>query len=464
MLNMFSQSLSKTASDLWSFIKRPEDKPDTAPGASGKLRVLLQVLLIDIVICMLLTGVLEGLERLGWYSTDSHAVAEMLYALPVWGMLLLGVVFIPLLEELIFRFGLRFRRGFFGVLFTIVLLVLAGFGFKLLPLLWALGVMLALGVVLVLYFINAYAIGNYLEQVWPRKYRYVFYTVAFLFGLIHITNFTDFNYASAALLLIPIIVAPQIWAGLALGYMRVKYGFFWGFYLHAAHNAFFFTLGLLFLSNVKEKLNISNENYTLKIEEHMRREETATSHSHIGHDTIAFENTKLDKVIADLLQKDRVSVQYEKSAHLGKSINLAYKGKTADMEQSRKHILAELQELYDFDVTTIDVEQEMWDIRLGDSSTLAHHIAEDSGPSKVTVTPIDITLENATVGELLKAVKEEFYLNVTDNTAQAGRYNFKLAKNGFEQLREELQSKYGITMQPRKIMAEQAVVSFRPKP
>ncbi|MBW7465926.1 membrane protease YdiL (CAAX protease family) [Pontibacter aydingkolensis] len=461
MLNTLSSSFRQTSSDLWHFIKNPVDAPDTGFSALGKLRVLLLVLLLDVILSIFLIGVLRGIEALGWYNSESHAVAEMMRHMPLWGFMVLGVIAIPLLEELVFRFGLRFRRGYFAVPFAIMLLTATGFAFYLLPLLWALGVLVALGVLMVLYLLNADAIGDYLEQVWPRKYRIVFYTVALLFGLIHITNFNDFNYASAAVLLVPVIVAPQIWAGLILGYMRVKHGFFWGFFLHAAHNAFFLTLALFFMGTLEEKLNISNENYTLKIEEHILKEPTASSLSHVGHDSIVFENIKLNDVIVSLLQKERTSTQFESNKSLGKTINLRYVSHTGNLAQNRDSVLANLQKLYKFDVTTLDLEQDMWDVELENTTVLAQHIAADTGLYRSTVTPVEITMENATVEQLLLTVKDEFYLHLTDKTAKPGKYNFKLAKNGFKQLRADLQQKYGLSLEPRKFMAEQAVVSFR---
>ncbi|MBC5992741.1 CPBP family intramembrane glutamic endopeptidase [Pontibacter cellulosilyticus] len=462
MLKTFTQPLRQTAISLWSFIKQPADAPADVKS-SGKFKVLLWVLIIDILVSTILVVPIEAVEWLGWYSADEHASYEMFNTFPMWGVLLLGVLVIPIMEEIIFRYGLRFRRSYFAALFAGLLVVCGGFAFYLLPLLWALVIVAVLFVLYVLYLLNAYAIGDYLEQIWPQKYRLVFYSVAVLFGLMHIANYTGFDYTSAAVLLIPVLIAPQIWAGFALGYMRVKYGFFWGLFLHVAHNAFFFSVALLFMSELKEKLNVSNDQYTLKVEEYMRPVATAGSQSTIDHDSVAFKNIKLEEVIIDLLQKEEDKIQFEESVYLKRNINLAFKSQVGDLAQNRKLVLAELQKLYKFDVTTVGVEQEMWDVALEDGSRLAPYQVEDKGESKVTVTPVDITLENATMEELLRTIKSEFYINLENKTQNEGKYNLKIAKNGFKQLREELLDKYGIVLQPRKIMAEQAVISFRSK-
>lgn len=55
----------------------------------------------------------------------------------------------------------------------------------------------------------------------------------FFFGLIHIGNFPEID---GFYWLIPILVAPQISAGIFLGYIRTKLGLLWSILLHAAHN------------------------------------------------------------------------------------------------------------------------------------------------------------------------------------------------------------------------------------
>lgn len=461
MPNTLPHQLKQTASDLWSFLKNPKDQPDTERGASGKLRVLLQVLLIDVILSFGLMGLLQVINLLGWYNADGHAVAEMLRALPVWAFLLLVIMVIPLVEELIFRYGLRFKRGYIFFVFTVILIVLGGFAFYLLPLVGALAVTVVLAVLLVLYLLNADAMGDFLEQVWPKMYGIVFYTVALLFGLVHITNFTSFNYASAAVLLVPVLIAPQIWAGLLIGYMRVKHGFFWGYFLHAGHNAFFFILALAFMSDLEEKLNIRNENYSLKVEEHHKLDAAVTSTISTGGDSITMVKLKLGDVIVQLLQKERGLVHHDNNAKLNKTISLDYKNYSTDTTENNERILAELQKLYKFEIITDNREQEIWDLKIEDSSILGNYAVEEAGPSKAIVSPTEITLENATLEVLLKTVNNTFPVILSNKTANTNRYNFKFAKKDFGQLKEDLKNKYGLALQSRMVLAEHVTIEFR---
>jgi hypothetical protein len=76
-----------------------------------------------------------------------------------------------------------------------------------------------------------------------KKYTYIFYFSAILFGIVHITNY---KLSYTILLLSPILIAPQILVG-SIGFLRVRYGFVWGFLLHALHNAVFVGIGILSL-------------------------------------------------------------------------------------------------------------------------------------------------------------------------------------------------------------------------
>jgi len=67
----------------------------------------------------------------------------------------------------------------------------------------------------------------------PTYFKYAYYTSVLLFGVIHISNFEGLDGQYWA---IPLLVSPQVSAGVFLGYIRTKLGLFWSMLLHAAHN------------------------------------------------------------------------------------------------------------------------------------------------------------------------------------------------------------------------------------
>lgn len=462
MLKAFTSNFKQTVSNLLSFLKRPSDSPETDVSTKDKVRELFNLLLIKVLIALVFTGLIWSIEKLGWYKIDGHAVEAMLRSAPIWVGLLLGVILIPLLEEFVFRFGLRFRRGYFTFLLFVLLLTAGIFAFKMMPLVWAMGAIVALCMLMIAYLIKAYAIGEFLEGVWPRMYGVVFYCVAILFGLVHLLNYTDFNYTSVAILLIPVLIGSQIWGGLSMGYMRVKYGFFWGFFLHAAHNAVFLGSGLLFMSQLEEKLNVSNENYSLKVEEHFYFDKTADSKRMVSVDTAVFVNTKLNDVITHLLQVENVFIVDNTSNKFTPAVNLYYKSETSDLAQTKEAILAELQKLYKFDVTKADVEKEMWDVKVENTAALATSQSTRGGiTSEITIDTKGIEMHNVTMADLLTTLQKEYNIILADKTTDAGRYNFTFSKKGFADLKAELKEKYGLALQSKMIMTQQALVEFR---
>jgi len=462
MLNTFALNLLQTATNLLSFLKKPTDSPEADIPTKGKVRELFNLLIINILFSTVLVGIIEIVVLLGWVNYNGHAVTEMLRRFPVWGGLLIVVILGPFFEEIIFRSGLRFRRGFFTIVSALVLFIAGILSFRYFPLLWALGLSVGLGGIMITYLLKAYAIGEFLERKWARIYGILFYSVAVLFGLIHISNYNNFNYASLALILIPVLIAPQIWAGLTLGYIRVKYGFFWGFFLHAAHNAVFMVPFLLFTSQLEEKLNIHNENFSLKVEEHFYYDKSVNSMSSLYGDSAVFENTSLNQVITQLLPIEDVSIVNNTGSKLIPAVNIYYKSKTPDLGKTKANILAELQKVYKFDVTKADVEKEMWDVKVENTAALAASASDRGGiNSEISINRKGITMHNVTMGQLLNALQTEYNIALADKTTDEGRYNFKFGKVSFEELKSELKEKYGLALQSKMIMTQQALVEFR---
>jgi membrane protease YdiL (CAAX protease family) len=86
-------------------------------------------------------------------------------------------------------------------------------------------------------------IGPFIEELifrYPLKYfqnrtfyKYFVYLSALLFGLTHFDNYTT---SSNAVYFILFLIAPQIWGGLVMSYVRINYGFWYSFLLHCCVN------------------------------------------------------------------------------------------------------------------------------------------------------------------------------------------------------------------------------------
>ena len=145
------------------------------------------------------------------------------------------LVLAPLFEELIFRLPLRFSaRNLFIFIGTLVVLIMNK-NFNL---------YISLGSGLLIAYIPFSKVFSMnllkkIENSYIKYYKYIFYLGAFIFGFIHIFNYE--NLETIHLIIAPLIVINQIFMGFLLGFARVKYkfGFLYGFFIHASINLIF---------------------------------------------------------------------------------------------------------------------------------------------------------------------------------------------------------------------------------
>jgi len=144
--------------------------------------------------------------------------------------LIFVAVFAPVLEEIVYRIALTGRL-------RLPLLALSGIGASLLiaessfaaATLFAAG-----GIGALVAFANPVTRQRAVDW-WAANPRWPVWGFALWFGLVHLVNF-DVDWSIVAVLAAPIVVAPQIWLGLMFTIARVRYAWWAGLVLHAAHN------------------------------------------------------------------------------------------------------------------------------------------------------------------------------------------------------------------------------------
>lgn len=134
------------------------------------------------------------LNELGIVNQDDHAVVDMVMNMPIYVSIIAAVIIAPLFEELIFRAPITLFKN--------------------------------------------------VEQQW---FRIIFYAFAIVFGLIHISNY-EMNATN--LILMPLLCAPQIIAGLFLGMIRVKVGLVYSILFHAMYNGILIIPAILYYKYV----------------------------------------------------------------------------------------------------------------------------------------------------------------------------------------------------------------------
>jgi uncharacterized protein len=153
-----------------------------------------------------------------------------------WTTYLSIVMIAPILEEIIFRYGLRYSKTIIACLiwFPIYCIIKHTVPQSNLPL--AIGLSL-LSIPMFRFAMKPFDIQ--LERLWIRGFPFLFHVFAITFGLVHLSNY---SHISNYFLAIP-LVSSQIVSGYVLGFLRMKFGLIYSIGLHSAWN-FFATITL----------------------------------------------------------------------------------------------------------------------------------------------------------------------------------------------------------------------------
>jgi len=149
-----------------------------------------------------------------------------------------AIIFIPLLEELAFRLSLKYKPIFFSLSTGVLLFMIfkicfyGGLGFH--------GFInisvnfLIIILVSLFTFLTIKGKNDKIEHFYNKRFYFIFYLSALIFAYLHITKY----YANGFSFIIysPIFLFPIIYTGLNLGFIRLKYGFFYCVLMHSFLN------------------------------------------------------------------------------------------------------------------------------------------------------------------------------------------------------------------------------------
>lgn len=180
---------------VWKFVQHPVYKEYTEAPLFYKKKTLFSLLILGLAF-----GIISGLAnaiitKLFNINLGEHA-SEKLFDMSTGVIFLLVAIVAPVVEEFIFRGPLGFFKN-------------------------------------------------------SSNFKYAYYISILAFGLVHISNF---EFSTTVLLLTPLLIAPQLFLGVFLGYIRVRLGLLWSILLHSIYNTILF-LPML----IAELLNIPIE-------------------------------------------------------------------------------------------------------------------------------------------------------------------------------------------------------------
>jgi len=156
-------------------------------------------------------------------------------------LLIKAVLLGPFVEEVLFRLLLKPKLKNL-ISFSVIVLLLLGY-------LFAREKYLVFSVVApieILVLVLLYKRKNYLfklQRKFIKYFPYIFYFFMLSFGILHISNFTFTNFNFWIVLISPLLVAPQIVLGSILGFIRMRFGFFYSVLFHIIING----IGVSFL-------------------------------------------------------------------------------------------------------------------------------------------------------------------------------------------------------------------------
>jgi membrane protease YdiL (CAAX protease family) len=180
--------MKETFQNLIAYLKNPILEKDSNESLNYRFKIFFQILLISIATSFAITPIFIIIEALSLVNMENHKVEAMFENMPIYQIILIAGIVIPIIEEAIFRGPITaFKK--------------------------------------------------------PKNFRIAFYAFSLLFGFVHITNF---DLTLNVFLLAPLLVLPQILLGGYFGYLRVRFGILWSMLLHGCYNGILITMSFYF--------------------------------------------------------------------------------------------------------------------------------------------------------------------------------------------------------------------------
>lgn len=411
-----------TISNLYSFSKNPTEDINKNQSVSFKLKAFITILLLNVFLMIVIGFAIQSLMEYFGIKQEEHAIAKALNQLPFGIIFLMGCVFIPFLEEIIFRLPLLYKNNYLLKIFVFILTEI--------------GITKKEKAIL----------------IWNKHYKYVFYFYTIAFALMHLMNFP---FSKTILLLTPFIVLPQFILGILTGYLRVKFGFLWGLLLHILNNVIFLIVPILFITNT-EKINITNQDYDILIVENNGI--NINSSSNYGNKNITIDNASFVRIISSLekVQKKLIIVPEELSTL---KLNIDFKQKNPEID-NRKIILHSIIDAYNLKIDKEIKDIKAYSVNIFDSVLLSSfENKSDNYNISSSYSRKKLTIDNATITALCNIINNQYSCFTEYIGVNSQRFNFELPVNNFDELKNNLLNNYGLIIKDTTLKKEHIIIS-----
>jgi membrane protease YdiL (CAAX protease family) len=217
-------------SEFFQFLKKPQYQHTEAKETSiipTAIKIYLLVLIFIGLINSLNTTILRAFFVL---PVDMSLEVPAKWEEHLWLYFLLVAIIAPFIEEVIFRLSLIFKPYNISLsVSTLVSLIINRLSYHLISI-----------ISFFLVFVLIYELtSTYKEKMisfWDKNFKYIFYFLSLLFGLVHMSNYRC--TVSSQYLLASVLIFPQVAMGFILSFTRVYYkkGFIIGIIIHCIFN------------------------------------------------------------------------------------------------------------------------------------------------------------------------------------------------------------------------------------
>ncbi|WP_413534128.1 CPBP family intramembrane glutamic endopeptidase [Empedobacter brevis] len=203
---------------LIAFYKNPTDERIKDYSIKKNIVYIIYTFLLDFILCLPILLLMYVLELLNLSPKIIEKLDYRTETLPF--IIIFSIFFVPILEEIIFRFPLR-RNSLFAKFIT--------------------------------------------EKQWKNIFRYLVYSIPLLFGFVHLTNYNQYNLQ--LILLSPILIGSQTIGGYLYTFMRVRFNLISTIVCHIFWNFVPITMGIAY-SNFSKPYESTTSDYSVTIKYH----------------------------------------------------------------------------------------------------------------------------------------------------------------------------------------------------
>lgn len=425
-----NNSIRDTLTDLLAFLRNPRDEQYSDQSKQTKIKTLFTILAFDIVLMIPLTCLISVFEIFGWIDSQENKLIYLFNKGPFWLILFSIIALGPFFEEIIFRLFLRNRRNY--------LLRLIGNFFP--------------------------KHKTFLNDWWAKKFRYFFYLSSILFAWAHLSNYDTENIT---IYIFPILVLPPFVMGALLGYLRVKFDFMLGFFLHVLHNSILMVIFLITMDQSENhRLDINNDKYVLLIEEVSMFDYSGISKvDNTKEDSVSFKEVDLKSMIFYMTNVDLELIESNNKEMLNKKLLVKFKNKSKIKINRDSIILNHLGELYLFKLEKKRRKQKVQVLYTSDNSKLLKYAAKNNSIFDMaeTVTLSELEYKKISLPEITKSLSHNYEMHFDCDINLSQKFNITLPNGDIDKLKKTLKADYGIEIREKDEIVDYIFVNCKEK-